>query len=95
MTVDWRRVTLTEHMKEAAAVVGECQVVLDFGPDGTMRLRSTHPGVTAVQVQEQTGFPLGDLSAVPQTRTPSEEELRLIREVLDPRGVRDTEVPPA
>jgi hypothetical protein len=33
MTVDWRRVTLTEHMTEAAAVVGECQVVLDFGPD--------------------------------------------------------------
>jgi len=33
VTVDWRRVTLTEHMTEAAAVVGECQVVLDFGPD--------------------------------------------------------------
>ena len=31
MTVDWRRVALTEHMTEAAAVVGECQVVLDFG----------------------------------------------------------------
>ena len=33
MTVDWRRVTLTEHMTEAAAIVGECQVVLDFGAD--------------------------------------------------------------
>jgi len=33
VTVDWRRVTLTEHMTDAAAVVGECQVVLDFGPD--------------------------------------------------------------
>lgn len=31
--MDWRRVTLTEHMTEAAAVVGECQVVLDFGAD--------------------------------------------------------------
>ncbi|HJQ84368.1 MAG TPA: hypothetical protein VKA21_09855 [Candidatus Binatia bacterium] len=31
MTIDWRRVTLTEHMTEAAAVVGELQVVLDFG----------------------------------------------------------------
>jgi hypothetical protein len=33
VTVDWRRVGLTEHMSEAAAVVGECQVVLEFGPD--------------------------------------------------------------
>jgi hypothetical protein len=33
MTLDWRRVALTEHMTEAAVVVGECQVVLDFGPD--------------------------------------------------------------
>jgi hypothetical protein len=31
MTLDWRRVVLTEHMAEAAAVVGECHVVLDFG----------------------------------------------------------------
>jgi hypothetical protein len=31
MTIDWRRVVLSEHMTEAAAVVGECHVVLDFG----------------------------------------------------------------
>jgi len=30
--VDWARVTFTEHMTEAAAVVGECHVVLDFPP---------------------------------------------------------------
>jgi hypothetical protein len=28
--LDWTRVRLTEHMTEAAALVGECQVVLDF-----------------------------------------------------------------
>jgi len=32
MAIDWSRVRLTEHMTEAAAVVGECHVVLDFGP---------------------------------------------------------------
>jgi len=31
--LDWARVTFTEHMTEAAAVVGECHVVLDFPPD--------------------------------------------------------------
>ena len=30
---DWTRVQLTEHMTEAAAVVAECQVVLDFGAE--------------------------------------------------------------
>jgi len=30
--IDWRRITLTEHMSEAAALVAECQVVFDFGP---------------------------------------------------------------
>jgi hypothetical protein len=30
--VDWTRIRLTEHMTEAAAVVAECQVVLDFTP---------------------------------------------------------------
>jgi hypothetical protein len=29
--LDWSRVTFTEHMPEAAAVEGQCQVVVDFG----------------------------------------------------------------
>ena len=32
MPIDWTRIAFTEHMTEAAAVVAECQVVLDFGP---------------------------------------------------------------
>src|SRR5262245_47073158 len=31
--LDWTRITFTEHMTEAAVVVGECHVVLDFPPD--------------------------------------------------------------
>jgi hypothetical protein len=29
---DWSHIRFTEHMTEAAAMVAECQVVLDFGP---------------------------------------------------------------
>jgi hypothetical protein len=29
--IDWSRLRFTEHMTEAAAVVGECQTVIDFG----------------------------------------------------------------
>jgi acyl CoA:acetate/3-ketoacid CoA transferase beta subunit len=67
--------------------------VMDFQtPDGSMRLRSVHPGVSVEQVQAATGFPLV-LDDVVETRLPSDEELRLIREVLDPKGLRDREVP--
>ncbi|MFD5393889.1 CoA-transferase subunit beta [Streptomyces sp. NPDC127097] len=70
--------------------------VLDFEtPDRTMRLASVHPGVTAEEVQAATGFPLARLPEVPCTREPTATELRLIRTVLDPDGLRDREVPPA
>ncbi|MFD4343320.1 CoA-transferase subunit beta [Streptomyces coelicoflavus] len=68
--------------------------VFDFEtPDRTMRLRSLHPGVTVEQVTGATGFALTVPDEVPLTREPTEEELRLIREVVDPKGLREREVP--
>lgn len=67
--------------------------VFDFETaDRTMRLRSLHPGVTVDQVVEATGFALTVPADVPHTREPTAEELRLIREVIDPAGLRDREV---
>ncbi|MGI5157666.1 CoA-transferase subunit beta [Microbispora sp. CA-102843] len=67
--------------------------VFDFGgPDGSMRLVSTHPGVDVEQVRAATGFDLTIDGEVPETRQPTDEELRLIREVLDPKFSRDREV---
>ncbi|MGN6609270.1 MAG: CoA-transferase subunit beta [Jatrophihabitans sp.] len=66
--------------------------VLDFGgPDHAMRLVSTHPGVTVDEVQAQTSFPL-HVDDVVVTREPTDDELHLLRDVLDPRSVRDREV---
>lgn len=68
--------------------------VFDFEtPDRTMRLRSLHPGVSVEQVAEATGFALTIPDDVPLTRDPTEAELRLIREVIDPKGLREREVP--
>jgi glutaconate CoA-transferase subunit B len=65
--------------------------VLDFqGPNHAMRIRSLHPGVTAERVQEQTAFELAIAPDVHETPAPGPEELRLIREVLDPNGLRDS-----
>ncbi|WP_367323892.1 CoA-transferase subunit beta [Streptomyces sp. HUAS ZL42] len=67
--------------------------VLDFAtPDHSMRLASLHPGVTVDQVREATGFGLAVPADVPYTREPTDAELRLIREVLDPENVRAKEV---
>jgi acyl CoA:acetate/3-ketoacid CoA transferase beta subunit len=68
--------------------------VLDFGgPRGHLRLVSLHPGVTVDEVAEQTGFELVIEGTPPETRLPTGEELRIIRDVLDPRGRREQEVP--
>lgn len=67
--------------------------VLDFAtPDRSMRLASLHPGVTADEVREATGFALTIADDVPYTREPTAEELGLIREVIDPKGTRNREV---
>ncbi|MGV9852051.1 CoA-transferase subunit beta [Streptomyces sp. NPDC003442] len=83
---------MTTRFHEIRRVITDL-AVLDFAtPDRSLRLLSVHPGVTADQVREATGFPLTVPDDVPHTRMPSAEELRLIREVLDPKGLRDREV---
>ncbi len=65
----------------------------DFGgPGHTLRARTLHPGVTAEEVAENTSFEVAGLADAATTRTPNTEELRLIRDVIDPRGARDREV---
>ncbi|HMJ10833.1 MAG TPA: CoA-transferase [Polyangiaceae bacterium] len=62
--------------------------VFDFETaDKSMRLASLHPGVTLENLLENTSFQLSVPAEVPVTRTPSTEELRLIREVIDPKGL--------
>ncbi|MGY1814514.1 CoA-transferase subunit beta [Blastococcus sp. SYSU D00820] len=67
--------------------------VLDYAADGSVRLASVHPGVTVDEVQAATGFPLTVEGEVPESRLPTDAELELIRTVLDPRTLRDKEVP--
>jgi acyl CoA:acetate/3-ketoacid CoA transferase beta subunit len=67
--------------------------VLDFEtPDHRMRLRSVHPGVTADQVHEATGFDLAVADDLHESRPPTTDELAAI-ERIDPAGLRHREVP--
>ncbi|MEV5302067.1 CoA-transferase subunit beta [Amycolatopsis methanolica] len=66
--------------------------VFDFAtPDHSMRAVSLHPGVTPAEVAAASDFDI-DLSSAGVSREPTDEELRLIRD-LDPKGLRDKEVP--
>jgi len=66
----------------------------DWDPDShRMRLLTVHPGVSLEGVIAATGFDLVLPDEVPTTREPTEAELTLIREVIDPAGARYEEVP--
>lgn len=52
-----------------------------------MELLSVHPGVTVDQVIENTGFELLVGGEVSTTEAPTGEELRLLREEIDPTGI--------
>jgi len=59
----------------------------DFDPEtGEMRLVAVHPGVSLDDVRAATGWDLRVADDLRTTPAPSDEELRLIREELDPQG---------
>ena len=79
--------------REAAGLPKDCGpykvitnlAVMDFDEQTKrMRVESLHPGVTFATVQENTGFELLKAPTIEQTEPPREEELRILREEVDP-----------
>lgn len=60
--------------------------VYRFDADGEMRLGSIHPGATLEQVRDSMGWEVRVAPRLATTPPPTIEELRLIREELDPGG---------
>jgi len=71
----------TQSARKGPALVFTPLAVMDFSPEGRMRLASVHQGVTVDEVVQNAGFdlmlPEGE---VPQTTLPTAEEMRLMRE---------------
>lgn len=59
---------------------------------GKMRLLSWHPGASIEQVLSRTGFELEIAPTARETPPPTIEELRLLREEIDPFGIRRLEL---
>ncbi len=80
------------HRKRGAGVR---YLITDLGQfdwlNGRMRLTHVHRNVTVEQVQKKTGFQLEVVDNVTETLPPSAHELHLLREVIDPLGVRKLE----
>lgn len=91
--LDWR--SGLGHSGERPAGTGPRVLVSDLGvfdwAEGTMRLVTAHPGVTVERVQARTGFPLAVAPDLHETPPPTAEEVRLLREEIDPLGVRRLE----
>lgn len=74
---------------------GPVYLVSDLGQfdwyESKMRLTSIHEGVNLDRIKSKTGFEFEKLNNYTQTPPPSEEELHLLRTVIDPLGVRKLE----
>jgi glutaconate CoA-transferase subunit B len=60
--------------------------VYRFGHDRRMRLASMHAGITIESIRDNTSWEVELTDDVVETPPPSDQELRLIREELDPEG---------
>jgi glutaconate CoA-transferase subunit B len=61
--------------------------VLGFHPESKrMMVLNLHPGKTLEQVQEATGFTLEAAANIGTTQEPTADELRILREEVDPLG---------
>jgi len=80
--------------REAAHLRGQgpVAVVTDIGvlepdPTGEMVLTALHPGKTAEEAKVNTGWELKAAASLRYTEPPTEEEIRILREELDPQGI--------
>lgn len=72
---------------------GPVKVITDKGileadaESGELVLTALYPGVTSGEVRENVGWPLAARAELPQIVPPTRDEVRLLREVLDPSGL--------
>jgi glutaconate CoA-transferase subunit B len=61
--------------------------IYHFDEGGEMRLDALHPGATVESVRETIGWDIKVAADIAATPPPTAEELRLVRDELDPEGV--------
>jgi glutaconate CoA-transferase subunit B len=84
------------HSPERTHGMGPHFLVSDLGQfdfeNKRMRLKSFHPGIPIEHIQSRTGFPLEIIDDVQETPLPSLEEISILRNEVDPFGIRRLEL---
>ena len=84
------------HASERTRGCGPQYLVSDLGQfdfaNGRMRLTTYHPGITIEKICSHTGFELEISADIFETPAPTEEELHLLRTVIDPLEIRRLEL---
>ncbi|HEX4006207.1 MAG TPA: CoA-transferase [Acidobacteriaceae bacterium] len=86
-----------EERRRAGLPPGKVRVITELGifelnhADRIFHLTSLHPQIALEEVRDRTGGELLVSEALATTEPPSPEELRLIREEIDPFGIRRLE----
>ncbi|MEQ8677429.1 MAG: hypothetical protein RIC84_29720 [Aggregatilineales bacterium] len=84
------------HVPQRKRGSGPLYLISDLGQfdwqNGKMRLISYHAGVSIERIQAKTGFALEIAPDVTETPPPSLEEIHLLREKIDPLGIRKLEM---
>ena len=89
-----------EERTNARLQPGKVRLISDLGmfeldaEQKRFRLASVHPGVSLDKIKAQTGGDFLIAEPLPQTEAPSQDDLRLIREEVDPFGIRQLEFVP-
>jgi glutaconate CoA-transferase subunit A len=96
-----RSLLFDEDRRNAGLVAGEVMLITNLGcyefdeDSKQLVLTSLHPGVTLEDVRAATGFDLVVSKDLTQTPLPSPEMLRVLRDEVDPMGLRRLEFVPA
>jgi acyl CoA:acetate/3-ketoacid CoA transferase beta subunit len=84
------------HNEDRIRGGGPVYLISDLGQfdfaGGRMRLTTVHPGVSLDRIQAKTGFPLEIADPLGETEPPTHEELELLRNEIDPLGIRKLEM---
>ena len=83
------------HVPRRVRGGGPRYLITDLGQfdwaEGRMRLMSIHPGVELDRIHRKTGFALDVADDLGETPPPEEEDLRLLRQEIDPLDTRKLE----
>lgn len=80
------RSQLGDYGQGPAAVITDMGIFRFDDESREMVLTSLHPGCSIQAVQEQLGWPLRVADDLPETEPPTSDQLRIMREELDPTG---------